>query len=144
MDSPVVIDSSVLVAFFVPSDSNNTAARNTINRLFDVERGSRVVIPPLVLYETAVVVTRLGYNEDLLTNRLFKLINLPNVVSTSLNEMAVFKHARLAKPDSKREPSLRTHDLLIVATALDFQATLASFDHNMNNCCQRLGVAVFS
>ena len=144
MNNLKVIDSSVLVSFFISTDLKHDESLAIVRKLFNDESGTHVIIPPLVLYETGVVATRLGYDANELSLRLYRLINLINVTLISLTELSVFKHLQLTNRPSQREPLLKTSDLLIAATALEFQAAIASFDQKMISCCQRLGVAAIT
>lgn len=143
MTNPVVIDSSVLASFFKDNDDNHDQAVACIRQIFIAPDEPTVIIPPLVLYETCVAAVRAETNVEVLADRIYKLLNIEQVTTVGLSELSVFKHLRRTERTKISQPQLRTHDMLIVGTALEFDASLASFDQNMNSCCARIGVSLY-
>ena len=144
MTPSIVIDSSVLVSFFLEDDSYHEKAVVAICKIFNSPEKPSVIIPPLVLYETGVATIRASADPKEIAERLFRLINIDQVTTIQLSDLSVFKHLQQTSRAKISQPQLRTHDMLIVGTALDFKSSVASFDQQMVACCQRLGVEAIS
>lgn len=134
----VLLDSCVLASFFMTEDDKHREALQIIEWLFADSMKFNIILPPLVIYETSVVVIRNGYSEIIISNRLHKLLSYDQVIVISLSELAVFKHLRCTERTSRRQRQIRTHDMLILNTAIDFDAPVISFDQPLLNVCQRL------
>lgn len=138
----VLLDSNVLASFIIEKDSRYLEADKIIRHLFAEPANYNIILPPLVIYETSVVVIRAGYSETITSNRLHKLLTHDQVVVLSLSELAVFKHLRRTARHHVREAMIRTHDMLILNTAIDFDASIVTFDSAIQKVCQRLNYPV--
>jgi len=137
----VVLDSCVLISFLLQHDKNYEEAKHLITHLFTEPRSFTILLSPLVLYETGIVTTRSGESENTIADRLYKLLRYDEVVIVSLSDLAVFKHLRHTARLTVREPQIKTQDMLILNTAMEFNALLVSFDKPLLKICERLGFA---
>jgi len=139
MNKPdVLLDSCVLASFFLVNDSGHQEALQTIKYLFSKPEEINIILAPLVIYETSVVAIRSGYSEVAIANRLHKLLTYDQVIVISLSELAVFKHLHRTAHTSVRQPQIRTHDMLILNTAIDFGALVLSSDRPLLSVCHGL------
>lgn len=137
----VVIDSCVLISFLLQHDTNYDEAKKIILHLFTKPRSYTILLSPLVLYETGIVTARSGENESTISDRLYKLLRYDEVVAVSLSELAVFNHIRRTARLRRTEPQIKTQDMLILNTAIQFNALLITFDKQLLKICERLQFA---
>lgn len=116
----VLIDSCVLAAFILERDPHHSEAEKIIRYLFNNERQIKFLLAPLILYETGVVVVRSGVVEAVVRYRLNKLLS------------------------DERQQQVRTQDMYLLNTAIDFSAPLISFDQSLLAVCRRLDHPAFS
>lgn len=138
---PVLLDSCVFASFMLARDTKHKEAISIISKLFKQLKNLRLVIPPLVIYETGTTVIKGGIDEKVIKNRLRKLLDYDQVIVMSLSEMAVFKHLRRTAKLHERYPSIRTHDMMILNTALEFEATMITFDQQLATVSRHLNLS---
>lgn len=139
MNKPaVLLDSCILASFLIEKDSGHQEALQIIKYLFSKSEEVTILLAPLVIYETSVVVIRAGCSEAVINDRLHKLLTYDQVIVISLSELAVFKHLRRTARTSVRQPQIRTHDMLILNTAIDFGALVLSSDRPLLSVCHGL------
>lgn len=121
----VLLDSSVWVSYFSGDKNHGKAARMMDIFLHD---GRRIIMPTLVYVEAINALHRLRINfNEIETAKNFLLnnnkINLCHTTSVFwLNEIT----------NLMKSIDLRSHDLIIMAHALKYNAELISFDNKMN------------
>lgn len=134
----ILLDSCVLASFLLDFDLNHNEAVQIIKHLFDKTSQFKIILPPLAFYETGVAVLRAGNNSELVAERLHKLIKSERVTVISLSELAVFKHLERTARSNQREKQIKTQDMYILNTAIDFDAPIVTFDKPLLDICKRL------
>ncbi len=128
MTKYIVEDSSFVVAVMDENDAFHRDAISVLRGLENQNSDFRVMIPPLVVYESIVTLRKKGIPHYIVVDKMIKFIHLENVLLNSINEIAAFKHS---KSLMNANGELRTHDFMIASIAIDFDAAILTFDKTM-------------
>ena len=124
----IVEDSSFVVAIMDKKDAFHQDAISVLKALDFWGCSIKIMIPPLVIYESIVTLRKKGIPHNVVVDKMIKFIHLPNVLLNSINEISAFKHS---KNLMNANGELRTHDIMIASIAVDFEAFILTFDKTM-------------
>lgn len=127
----IVLDASVLIAYLLKSDAHHSTADRLISRAVAADRN--LLINPVTLAEVLVMPTR----EDRFDQTVAGLEAI-GVTETQFPPGAARRLARLRVDTGEKMPNC-----IVLLTAMDQQATLATFDTHLAKVAVENGVAVW-
>lgn len=143
MKYSILLDSNFIIAYLDQNDKFHQDAIRVLKYIWNYTDKVKIIIPPLGLYEIIVSLKRCNIPEDIIKQRIMKLVSLEPVVITSISEMSAFKHCNSLLISSSKTNALRTNDFLITSLALDYEADILTFDVKMINKVKPIYPAIY-
>ncbi len=134
MDVPaknfIVEDSSFVISIIDSKDCFHQKAIDILVKLNKFNSNTLILIPQIVIYETAVTLVRKGIDKNKVEESIRKLLFLENVRCIDITESSLFRFCKNIQNISGFN-LLKTSDFLIVSIAKDFSAKIITFDVQM-------------
>ena len=130
MKQYIVEDSSFIVAIMDSGDAFHSDAFSVFREILKNRDKIKVIIPPLVLYEVIVALSRRRINHAIIEDKILRLLHTREIIVFSIAETAAFKHCKslLSTVSQSQGLLLRTADFMIVNLAIDCEAQVLTFD----------------
>jgi predicted nucleic acid-binding protein len=126
----IALDASVLIAFLSRTDVHHRAAAALLDEAID--SGLDLLINPVTLAEALVLPTREGRVD----------FAMAELIAMGVIEVPFPPHAARVVARIRVDSGLKLPDCCVLLTAMDRQATLASFDERLLAGAAALGIAV--
>jgi len=126
----IVLDASVLIAVLIPQDMHHHFAASLVAGA--ISSSQNLLVNPVTLAEILVLPTR--------ENRVDLV--LAALAGLGVQEDPLPTNAARVLPRLRVDTGLKLPDCCVLLTAMDRQATLASFDQRLLAAAAALGIAV--
>ena len=127
----VVVDASVWIARFVPSDVFHDSVKSWIND--QLEDGVEFISPSLLLAEIGGAISRRTSDPELALRTIEQLEKTPNVRIVDMDQSLVHEASRLSA-----KIGLRGADAVYVATAAKLKIPLVTFNVEQKNRAKKV------
>lgn len=133
----IVEDSSFVVALLHKKDPNHNKALLIFQSFIYKFTGKiKILIPSIVFFETLFTLLRLGTERKELEIKLWRLLQTRDVINVNPPETSMLRYAThmenlIESLPPREEAPKSTADAIVVATAVDFDAMLLTFDKKM-------------
>jgi len=134
----IIEDSSFVVSVFDPQDEFHNDGVQVLNYLKAIitystnstkidKNGIKIILPSLVLFETATTLLKKGIKVEEIEEKIWKLSHLTEI---SIIEIPSLFFTRICTSPEKIKP-FKTSDLLICLTAIEYNGLILTFDKKM-------------
>lgn len=133
----IIEDSSFVIALMNVEDPLHQRAFLIFRKLLNQFRNKiKVIIPCIVFFETLFNLLNIGLKREIIEEKLWKLLKTRDVINFALPETAMLRFASYLESlivglPVREELPRPASDAIIVATAVDFDGVVLTFDKKM-------------